>query len=239
METPSRVAVWAGRIGLLGVLLGVGGPALSQLGTPAIVGFYAFALGGLFGLLALVLGAIGLLTTRAAPGRSQAVRGMLFGAALVAALAYGARPGAGLPPINDITTSPDDPPEFVTIAANRGVDMSYPGAEFAEQQQRAYGDLQPLTLDLPPGQVYQQAREVASALGWDVVAEDPMGGRIEASHSTRVFRFVDDVVIRIRPVRGAGVVVDVRSKSRDGRGDLGANAARIRAFQDALRAQAS
>ncbi len=67
METPSRVAVWAGRIGLLGVLLGVGGPALSQLGTPAIVGFYAFALGGLFGLLALVLGAIGLLTTRAAP----------------------------------------------------------------------------------------------------------------------------------------------------------------------------
>ena len=221
-------------MGTIGMLLGVGGPALNQLGTPAMVGFYTFALGGLLGLVALVLGAAGLLTTRTAPGRFQAVRGMLFGAVLVGALAYGASPGGGLPPINDITTNPDDPPEFVTIATNRGVDMSYPGAEFAAQQRAAYGDLQPMRFDLPPGQVYQQAREVASELGWDVVAEDPMGGRIEASDTTRVFRFVDDVVVRIQPQPQGGVIVDVRSKSRDGRGDLGANAARIRTFRDAL-----
>ena len=61
-----------------------------------------------------------------------------------------------------------------------------------------------------------------------------MVGRIEASDRTLVFRFVDDVVIRLRPARGGGTQLDVRSKSRDGRGDLGANAGRIRAFRDAL-----
>jgi uncharacterized protein (DUF1499 family) len=50
---------------------------------------------------------------------------------------------------------------------------------------------------------------------------------------TRIFRFVDDIVVRVRPSNG-GSIVDVRSKSRDGRGDMGANAARIRAFRDKL-----
>ena len=60
------------------------------------------------------------------------------------------------------------------------------------------------------------------------------GGRtIEATDTTRVFRFVDDIAIRVR-AEGMASVVDVRSKSRDGRGDMGANAARIRAFLSAL-----
>ena len=50
---------------------------------------------------------------------------------------------------------------------------------------------------------------------------------------TAIFRFVDDIAIRVRPT-ASGTVVDVRSKSRDGRGDLGANAERIRAFTSAF-----
>ncbi len=220
---------------MLGILLAVGGPALNQLGTPAMTGFVMFAVGGLvLGLVALVLGAIGLFTTRSAPGRFMAVRGLVFGLVLVGAVVVGGSAGRGLPPINDITTDPDDPPQFVKLAADTGLDLSYPGAEFAEQQQAAYPDLDPIVVDQPPGQAYQRAREAASKLGWDVVAEDPMGGRIEASDTTAVFRFVDDVVVRIRPLPEGGARIDVRSKSRDGRGDLGANAARIRAFRDAL-----
>ncbi len=60
-------------------------------------------------------------------------------------------------------------------------------------------------------------------------------GVFEAVEVTRIFRFVDDIVVRVRMSPGGnGSVVDVRSKSRDGRGDLGANAARIRAFAAAL-----
>ncbi|MBW2399988.1 MAG: DUF1499 domain-containing protein, partial [Deltaproteobacteria bacterium] len=44
---------------------------------------------------------------------------------------------------------------------------------------------------------------------------------------------VDDIVVRVRR-DGADSIVDVRSKSRDGRGDMGANAARIRLFRDEL-----
>mgnify|MGYP000510025812 CR=1 FL=1 len=76
-------------------------------------------------------------------------------------------------------------------------------------------------------------RAAAERLGWVVAAEDPTTGHLEATDTTRFFRFVDDVVVRVRP-DGSGSIVDIRSKSRDGRGDLGANAARIRALQGSL-----
>ena len=69
--------------------------------------------------------------------------------------------------------------------------------------------------------------------GWTVVAEAPEGGLFFARDETGLFRFVDDVVVRVRP-EGEGSKIDVRSKSRDGQGDFGANAARIRAFFDAI-----
>ncbi len=56
---------------------------------------------------------------------------------------------------------------------------------------------------------------------------------IEATDTSRMFRFVDDIAVRIRP-DGTGSRVDVRSKSREGKGDLGVNAARIRRLRDAL-----
>jgi uncharacterized protein (DUF1499 family) len=50
---------------------------------------------------------------------------------------------------------------------------------------------------------------------------------IEAYDTSALFRFVDDVAVRIRGAEG-GSVVDVRSTSRVGVSDLGANARRIR-----------
>jgi uncharacterized protein (DUF1499 family) len=65
--------------------------------------------------------------------------------------------------------------------------------------------------------------------GWIVTNADLDSGRIEATATSRIFHFVDDVVIRVRP-DGAGSRVDLRSRSRVGQSDLGANAERIRAF---------
>ena len=45
------------------------------------------------------------------------------------------------------------------------------------------------------------------------------------------FGFVDDIVIRVRATE-SGSEVDLRSVSRVGRSDLGANAARIEAFAE-------
>jgi uncharacterized protein (DUF1499 family) len=110
--------------------------------------------------------------------------------------------------------------------------MAYP-AEFAAQQRAAYPDLATIRLAAPPAEAFAQAQRAAESLGWDVVAADPARGVLEAQQVSRLFRFVDDVVVRVRPADG-GSLVDVRSKSRDGQGDLGVNAARIRAFAAAL-----
>ena len=75
---------------------------------------------------------------------------------------------------------------------------------------------------------------MAESLGWEIVESRPQDGHLEARDTSRVFRFVDDVVVRIRADR-RGTRVDLRSKSRDGRGDLGANADRIREFLETYR----
>ena len=86
-----------------------------------------------------------------------------------------------------------------------------------------------MSLALSPSAAFARASAAADALGWETTNSDADGGILEASATTAIFQFVDDVVVRIRP--GAdGSAVDVRSKSRDGGGDVGANAARIRAF---------
>lgn len=98
-----------------------------------------------------------------------------------------------------------------------------------------YPDLQPLTVAFPATRVFEAALTAARTLPrWTVVKTDPAAGLIEAEARTRLWRFVDDVTIRIIPGEGRATV-SVRSASRVGRGDLGQNARNIRAFLDALR----
>ena len=145
------------------------------------------------------------------------------------------------PPIHDITTDTADPPAFVAVVPLRkdaANPAAYGGPEIAAQQQKAYPDLKPVLLSEPPARAFERALEAAKAQGWEMVAAVPADGRIEATDTTPWFGFKDDVVIRVRP-EGSGSRVDVRSVSRVGRGDVGANAARIRAFLDRLQAPRS
>ncbi|MBW2234269.1 MAG: DUF1499 domain-containing protein [Deltaproteobacteria bacterium] len=220
-------------------LMGVGtAGALSGALTP-FIGFRIFGMGLLVGLAALLFGITGVLRTRASSGRAGARRawgGLALGALALLVLAVSAAPGAGLPAINDITTNPDDPPAFSALARQaeeRDAPMKPLDRATIDAQKAAYDDLAPIQLDLPPREALERAHRVALELGWTVVASDPAAGRIEAIDVTGIFQFVDDVVIRVRP-SGSGCVVDVRSKSRVGKGDVGANAARIRAFREAL-----
>jgi uncharacterized protein (DUF1499 family) len=231
MAATSRVASAARLVGLAGVGLFALGPLAIQLGLASpFVGFRIFGLGLLAGLLALVLGLVGLATTRASSGRAgraHALTGLLLGAAVVACVAVAAGPGIGVPAINDITTDPSDPPVFADPA------RSYPGEEFARAQRAAYPDLAPIRFEGTPDAAFAAALAAAGRLGWEIVRQDAEEGTFEATDTTVVFRFVDDVAVRVRP-DGGGAKIDVRSKSRDGKGDLGANAARIRALRDAL-----
>jgi hypothetical protein len=141
-------------------------------------------------------------------------------------------------PIHDITTDTDDPPQFVALYALRQKSFNgpeYAGDKIARIQKAAYPDIAPRVLDEPSARAFERAHAAARAMGWHIAAAVPDEGRIEATATTPLLRFKDDVVIRVRP-EGSGARIDVRSKSRLGRSDLGANAKRIRKYFQTLEA---
>ena len=82
-------------------------------------------------------------------------------------------------------------------------------------------------------EVLEKAEALAEAMEWEIVAVDSAAGRLEATATSRWFRFKDDIVVRLTTT-GAGTRIDVRSVSRVGRSDGGRNAARIAEFLTAL-----
>ena len=220
-----------GWLALLGMIVGAGAAWMRLV--PALGGFVPFVLGGIISLIVAVLSLIQLVRGKGIGGGSMVA---LVGAALLITAAV---PGRGLPRINDFTTDLTDPPTFhkaLTFPANAARDMDYP-ASFAEQQRACCADLAPMMLPLSrEAAIGRVASTAATMPNWRVTATDPDAGTVEAVSTTKLFGFQDDIVLRVRDSGDGKSRVDMRSKSRDGKGDLGANAARIRAFMAALAA---
>lgn len=222
----SRILAWSG------LALLVLGPLAVRGGLVDFrPGLLACALGVLDGVIALLL-SLALSARRAL----QPYRGALLRSAAIAALpvAVGAAmiaPAIGKPVIHDISTDLADPPQFVTAVERRGADSNplHRDADVDAAQRAGYPDLAGISTPLAPAQALSRATATARELGWEVYAEDAAGGLVEASETTSWFRFTDDVAIRVRP-DGHGSRIDLRSVSRVGKGDLGANAKRIERF---------
>ena len=143
-----------------------------------------------------------------------------------------------VPAIHDITTDTEHPPAFVALAAARAAapnGLAYAGAAVAAAQQQAYPDIVPALVPLPPAPLLTQVARVAHEAGWEIVAVEPQQGRLEATDTSLLFGFTDDIVIRITP-HERGSRLDIRSMSRVGRSDVGVNAQRIRRFLTRLKA---
>ncbi len=234
----SRLAAIAAFIAGAGGLAVISGPLLAHFEVLApFTGFRAFLFGTLLALIGGILGAFGLRATRnGVGGRGRAWFAVLVGVLALGTVLSGALPARSAPRINDFTTNPADPPQFEYAKRDpetRTRDYSYP-AGFAEQQRTAYPDLAPITLAIPPAEAYEKARSAAESLGWHVTLAEPTRGTIEARDTSKLFRFVDDVAIRVRPGPNGGSIIDIRSKSRDGQGDMGINTGRIRNFASAI-----
>ena len=140
-----------------------------------------------------------------------------------------------VPAIHNISTDVDDPPSFQRIADLRGPGTNAHDfdAEDAEAQAEGYPDLAGVSSAQDVAANVARAAAIARDFGWEVVNEDAELGLVEATETTFWFGFKDDVVIRVR-AEGTGSLVDLRSVSRVGQSDLGANAARIEAFIEAF-----
>lgn len=155
-----------------------------------------------------------------------------------------------LPFIHDITTDTQNPPAFTEAILNErnlveNVNpVDYIGKMENDRdkelvsvlQTRAYPDISTLVVSDPPEVVFGEAKAAAASLGWKIRSENLQAGLLEATDTTFWFGFKDDIVIRIAASEGGGSRVDIRSVSRVGKSDMGANAKRIRKFLEIMRA---
>lgn len=206
-------AIW---ILILAVVLFVTGPLLGKLkAVPPILAFLLWALGGALGLAASILG-----VAHGFGGDRTAYYG-LVGLLPTLIIALFLRTGFKVPRINDIATDHDPAPDF---AESR----PYPAA-FVAKARAGYPDLAPKEVSIPPQQAYARAMEAIKNLSrWQVTRADPAALRIEGTVTSGAFGFVDDFVVLVQPRGTDSALVRMRSRSRVGQGDFGANAAHVR-----------
>jgi uncharacterized protein (DUF1499 family) len=149
----------------------------------------------------------------------------------------------GKPPIHDISTDVEHPPEFASLVLQRAGATNPPDYDGAKRvtmdgksytvtqlQKKYYADIHTIgRLGISPEQLFNHALAGARGMGWTIIAEAPDEGRIEATYTSFFFGFVSDIVIRVKP-SGIGARIDVRAKSRVGQSDGGTNAQLIRAY---------
>jgi uncharacterized protein (DUF1499 family) len=221
-------------LGVLSLALFVGGPLLAHLRVlPPLVGFGLLALGGLVGFIAAAATVGAMVTSGQAPWLG------LLGLPAALVILYGVIMGMSVPRINDITTDLEDPPAFDaahSFPGNGGRDLSFPESNAPIIRER-YNSLTHLAVQTPADETFETVRRIAESWGpLQQIHVDPDTRTIEAFVETAVFRFHDDVIIRVRPLE-QGARIDMRSKSRDGQSDFGVNARRIEAFMDRVRSE--
>ncbi len=238
-KSTNKIVVAGFLLIILSVLAAIAAPLGSRTGywdyTAAVMILeWAAYIGGASALICL----IGTFVVRPRRGRLGFFLSLLGLAIIIPTLLYlmywkNAEKNA--PPIQDITTNTENPPEFWS-APNARV---YGGPAIAAYQEKAYPDIQPLLLPTPPDKVFDFAVEVVRQKGWELLEANRGEGHIEATESTFWFGFSDDVIIHITPTDSGGSQVDMRSTSRfGGGGDGGTNARRIRSFFSSLKSRA-
>jgi uncharacterized protein (DUF1499 family) len=235
-ETSKAAAIgcWLGLLGVL-VLL-IAGPGYRGHVWNLKIGLLVMIPAALFlGLIAIILSVIGIFRSQ---NKGRGLLGLILGL-IAAGLPAGNINTAAHSPIHDVSTDTNNPPQFLAVmparnAVQGGNSTTYDD-KTAQKQREIYPDITPVNLDIAPAQAFDRALAAARGFGWEIVANDPAQGRIEATATTFWFGFKDDIVIRITP-QGSGSRVDVRSLSRIGESDVGMNAKRIRSYVNKLKA---
>lgn len=184
-------------------------------------------------VIALFISILGTFKTRPKSqkrGLLLGITGIVLSLPVISATVLFEYSASAYPRINDITTDTQDPPSFWDVPNP----IEYPGQSVADLQLAAYPDIKPLELKLSPKMAFEKALAVVTENDWEVITTDADEGRIEAVDTSLLFGFKDEVVVRIAAT-DEGSIIDIRSRSRIGRIDRGANAKRIRRYLNALK----
>ena len=197
---------------------------------------------------ALILAALAILLAFAAfvviwrqgfAGLGRALLALFLGISLLAYPAYLGFRAVKLPAISDISTDTANPPRYESLARQRPPGrVDYPGAAVAALQRAGYPDIAPVEFEVSARLAYDASLAAVNKRKWTISNARPptlarRDGVIEATARTPIMGFRDDIVIRITPIN-QGTRVDVRSASRVGTHDFGANAKRIRSLLEEI-----
>jgi uncharacterized protein (DUF1499 family) len=238
---PAWLAFFDGLLAVALVVVGVGG-AHFYLTSP-FAGFQLFLLAFLLSIIGLILGIIGIIVTRSEArraGRPRAVMGTLLSLAVALPVVAIIFAHAGYPPINDITTDFENPPEFIhaeELVPNQGRDLKYNREKYMVAQQKGYPPLGPAAIHGDQAAVFDRVKTIAAGIpDWQITYVDPATMSLEGVCTSHLFHFQDDFVIQVRPGPDGTSLVEMRSKSRDGIGDAGVNYNRIVMFLGKVKA---
>jgi len=236
----SKYGHWGWQFGL--------GTMTIQLGPMLILGV------GIAAVVSLVLGLV----------KSPRVKPFILSIAalIIVGLIFGRIANMGsvsenVPPIHDVQTDWEDPIQFseaimterekvdgvnpveddpviAEYAKSRWPDMA--GRSVAEVQRESYQPMNTYIAPAPPDVLYAAAYSSLADLGIEIITADEENYVLEGTYTSQWFGFKDDVAVRIRP-KGEGSEMDVRSVSRVGLSDLGANAERVYAILEGVRAR--
>ncbi|MDQ4087562.1 MAG: DUF1499 domain-containing protein [Pseudomonadota bacterium] len=249
----TRTSRWPRRLTLAAALLCFGGVTaalVAALGSAegawhfrsafTVLRYAAFAAAA--GIVVAIAGAI--VSRRA--GRGLVVTNLvalLVAAGFVAFIGNQVRIVRSVPAIHDISTNLEDLPQFFRLTVRSDnldtiPDLGRPELAALPPLERwkaihreSYGDIATIRVPWSVAETVERARALAEERGWEIAAVDPQRGILEATETSRFFRFKDDVVVRVRPDSdGSGAMVDMRSISRVGVSDVGVNARRVRSF---------
>lgn len=225
------VGAVATKTGLLDWKLGFG---LLTFRGPPMIAMLSVATGVIGLVVALMAGIKDLWLRAAAPlVLTLVVMGGFMGLRSVA---------TSVPPIHDVATDWSEPLTFseaVMAARGAGSNLVLPDplapdkSRVADVNAKACPEAKPAVLAEAPAAAYDKVKAALLSVGLTVMTDDPATGRIEAVATSRLYGFKDDVVARVL-AKDAGTQVDLRSVSRVGMSDLGANCKRITAIRAAL-----
>ncbi|MDH4386977.1 MAG: long-chain-fatty-acid--CoA ligase [Caulobacter sp.] len=225
-----RMGAWDWRTGFAAVM--VNGPAPNLGWAPALL------------LLSILTGVIGLLVAAFGGWKrlwKKALLNLGVTAATIGALGAMIGMAAQAPRIHDVATDWSVPMLFSPkVMADRGPDANivepspvmpldgggFAGRRISEINAETCPAARPVILSTDTATAYQTAKAALLKSGLTLVTDEPANGRLEAYAASLIYGFKDDVVVRVRR-QGGGSRIDMRSVSRVGLGDLGANCKRI------------
>jgi hypothetical protein len=104
------------------------------------------------------------------------------------------------------------------------------------KQNHPFPELELPRVAMSPKLLLTRLELTVDILGWDIIEVDVQALEIHAVVETSLFKFKDDVLIKLNPT-SSGTELFIRSSSRVGRGDLGANTRHILDLLTMLRQQ--